>query len=202
MTKKIMSLYFKLKATVYKKNKSDDIDNNTLNKEDKILDENMKSYGYFDEENIDKKYLDNYNCEISNMENTRILEKVKWFRSIDSVVEINESIHDNSFTNYLKKNSLYYKSNYNCPNCNKHVLYKIRAYNVDTIYDGKCKKLHHIFTCPNCRIFLGSIRTYNKLHSKWIGNKLSDYALISEKYSKLKYHQIINYTESMYSDDV
>ncbi|MEG2984681.1 MAG: hypothetical protein RR835_08270 [Peptostreptococcaceae bacterium] len=201
MTKKIIDIYSSLRGKVLKKAKCDSKFNYTLNNKETTVNKIMNSYSYFEEENIDKNYIDNCNYEIEDI-HKKILEEINWINSIDNIKEVDDLIKNSNSPKYLKKNSLYYKSNYICPNCNEHALYKIRAYNIDTVFNGKYKKLHHIFTCPNCRIFLGSIRIYNKLHTKWIGNKLSNYALISDKYSKLKYNKIINYTESIYSDDI
>ncbi len=118
----------------------------------------------------------------------------------DRIKEIKSLNEEDCYTSEFKKNSLYYKSLYICPSCNSHMLYKIRAYNIDTEFKNKNKRIHHIYTCPNCKIFLASIRIYSKIHSRWIGNKLSNYALISGSYPRLKYKKILNYTEGLHSD--
>ncbi|WP_373598163.1 hypothetical protein [Paraclostridium bifermentans] len=188
-----------IKTKIFRINDNQNITINTSKNLDSMLNKTKIDYSYFKEYNKTKEYLDNYNVE--DIDINKIIH-IEWVDSIENV-----KITDNKevlakYPKHLKKNSLYYKSVYICPVCGEQVLYKVRAYNIPTIFNGKYKKLHHIFTCPKCRIFLSSIRVYNELHTKWIGNKLSDYALISNRYSKFKYHRLIYYTESLSSDDI
>ena len=155
-------------------------------------------YSYLKEFNVNKNYLDNFDFEIGNKET---LKKIQWLNSMDNIKEVDNLKRNDEYPSELKKNSLYYKSVYMCPICDDQLLYKIRAYNIGTKFNDTNKRLHHIYTCPKCRIFLASIRIYSKLHSKWIGNKLSNYALISDSYPRLRYRWIVDYTESLHSEE-
>lgn len=161
------------------------------------LNRKYAGYSYLKEFNLNKDYLDKSDFEPRGK---GLLKKIDWVKSSDRIKEVKSLNEENSYTSEFKKNSLYYKSVYICPICNSHMLYKIRAYNIDTEFKNKNKRIHHIYTCPNCRIFLASIRVYSKLHSRWIGNKLSNYALISDSYPRFKYKKILNYTEGLHSE--
>lgn len=152
-------------------------------------------YSYLKEFKINKDYLDNFDFQVPDKEE---LKKISWVNSIDNIKEVGDI--EDEYPSELKKNSLYYKSIYMCPNCNEQVLYKVRSYDIGTKFNNTNKRLHHIYTCPKCRIFLASIRIYSKLHYKWIGNRLSNYALISYSYPRLKYRRIVAYTESLHSE--
>ncbi|WGX75596.1 hypothetical protein QJS64_16815 [Paraclostridium bifermentans] len=188
----------KIKFDLFRRKNSNCNEKSYIVENDKIyLNKKYAGCSYLKELNLNKDYLDKSDFESGDKGS---LKKIDWIKSSDSIKEIKTSKVEEAYISEFKKNSLYYKSVYMCPSCNSHMLYKIRAYNIDTKFNNKNKRLHHIYTCPKCRIFLASIRIYSKLHSRWIGNKLSNYALISGSYPRLKYKRILNYTEGLHSE--
>ncbi|KKY02440.1 MULTISPECIES: hypothetical protein [Paraclostridium] len=188
----------KIKFDLFRRKNSKCNEKNYIVENDKsYLNKKYAGYSYLKEFNLNKDYLDKSDFEPGNK---GLLKKIDWIESSDKIKEIKSLKLEDEYTSEFKKNSLYYKSVYICPRCNSHMLYKIRAYNIDTKFNNKNKRTHHIYTCPKCRIFLASIRIYSKLHSRWIGNKLSNYALISDSYPRLKYRKILSYTEELHSE--
>ena len=188
----------KIKFDLFRRKNSNCNEKNYIVENNKsYLNRKYVGYNYLKEFHSNKEYLDTSDFESGGKGQ---LKKIDWVESSDRIKETKLLDSEYDYTYEFKKNSLYYKSVYICPNCNNHMLYKIRAYNIDTEFNNKNKRLHHIYTCPKCRIFLASIRIYSKLHSRWIGKKLSNYALISDSYRKLKYRRILNYTEGIHSE--
>lgn len=121
------------------------------------------------------------------------LKEIQWENSTTKIKELTDLFIMDKFPSTLG-NSLYYVSYYICPDCNKHLLYKIKIRGVKTVFEGETKDLFNIFTCPVCKRFYASIAS--STNSFYTSTRLSDFALRSISYKNDEYNYLIGYTQS------
>lgn len=128
------------------------------------------------------------------------LKDIEWIGTIRGIECCREARLDyDSFPSLLYKESLYNKSHYVCPRCEKMVLYQLKVSAVYTVYKNVEKLLvHNIFTCPDCRTFYASAKTKNESDEHWTETNLSEFGLKSDTYSKEEYNDLISYSEKIY----
>lgn len=128
------------------------------------------------------------------------LKDIDWIGTIRGIESCREARLDyESFPSLLYNDSLYNKSHYVCPRCEKMVLYQLKVSGVYTVYKNIEKLLvHNMFTCPDCRTFYASAKTKNEFDEHWIETNLSEFALKSNTYSKEEYNDLISYSEKVY----
>ncbi|MCR8745475.1 HIRAN domain-containing protein [Romboutsia lituseburensis] len=131
------------------------------------------------------------------------LKDIEWIGTIRGIECCREVRLDyDSFPSLLYNESLYNKSHYVCPRCEKMVLYQLKVSAVYTVYKNVEKLLvHNIFTCPDCRTFYASAKTKNESDEHWTETNLSEFALKSDTYSKEEYNDLISYSEKIYFEE-
>ncbi len=117
---------------------------------------------------------------------------INWEYSLENAIK-NTTKDLMLYDEFLFTSPSYYISSYECPICNKSVLYKMRVRGANTEFKGHTYRLFNLFTCPDCKVIYASITETNL--NNFTNLPLSLFALVSEKYiSEQDYKNILKYT--------